>query len=359
MLRPPGADQIVDRSPLVLEMGSRLDEVQIAWETWGEPTSERDNAILICPAFSAHCHANSSHRDPSPGWWEGMIGPGRAFDTDRYWIVCPALLGGTSGTTGPLDIDPTTRDPWRSRFPVVTVRDMVAVHRRLLDHLGIERLRAVAGGSLGAMQALELAVNLPDRAERVIAVSGTDRTRPYTAAIRHIGRRTIMLDPAFEGGEYRGHGPTEGLKLARELGTLFYRSREEFNQRFPWDPIRPPSREGLTFDVQSYLDHQGNKARTRFDANSYLTMSLAMDLHDVWRHVADRTETLERIDAEFLIAGVLEDRLIPIDEQKGFHQLLVESGHRSQWRPVSSKIGHDAFLVELDMMTELFREVLG
>lgn len=359
MLRPPAAELLVVRDPLPLENGGRLEEVRLAWETWGEPNAARDNAVLVCPAFSAHCHANSGPRDPSPGWWEGMIGPGRAFDTERYWVICPALLGGTSGTTGPLDPEPVTGTPWRSKFPVVTVRDIVRLHVRLLDHLEISRLHAVAGGSLGAMQALELAVSHPGRVGRVLAASGTDRTRPYTAAIRHIGRRAIMLDPEFRGGEYTGDGPVEGLKLARELGTLFYRSREEFNARFPWDPIRRPRRDGLTFDVQSYLDHQGNKARGRFDANSYLTMSMAMDLHNVWRHVADRTEALERIDADFLVIGVHEDRLIPVDEQKDFHRILVESGLRSQWRPVSSRIGHDAFLVELDMMTELFREVLG
>lgn len=359
MPRPTGAHWIEDDTPFALEYGGVLPRIEIAYETWGELAGSRDNVILVCPAFSAHCHANSSPRDPSPGWWEGMIGPGKAFDTNHYFVICPSLLGGSYGTTGPLSTNPATGARYAGDFPVVTVRDVVALQVRLLDKLGIEQVVAVAGGSLGGMEAIDLGIRHPRRVAHVITISGTDVTRPYTAAIRHLGRRAIMLDPAYDGGHYEGDGPTNGLRLARELGTIFYRSREEFNARFPTRPINPPSREGITFDVQSYLDYQGQKVIGRFDANSYLTMSLAMDLHDVWRGFQSREAALAPVTADFLVVGVPEDRLIPLDEQLGFHRHLVEAGKRSTWKSVSSPIGHDAFLVDLDAMTVLIREYLG
>lgn len=353
MTRTAGADLVVDRAPLELEFGAVLPEIAIEYETWGRLSPARDNAILVCPAFSAHSHANSCARDPRPGWWEGMIGAGRAFDTGRFFMICPSLLGGSYGTTGPKAIDPATGEAYRGGFPAISVRDVVSVHARLLDHLGIERLYAAAGGSLGAMETLELAIRHPGRVERVISISGTFATRPYTAAIRHISRRSIMLDPAYKDGYYAGNGPADGLRLAREMGTLFYRSREEFNERFPWGPIHPPSRRGITFDVQSYLDHQGSKIIGTFDVNSFLTLSLAMDLHDVFRGFASRQEALAPVDAEFLIAGVREDRLIPIDEQEEVHATLAAHGKACTWRPLASRVGHDAFLAEISMMNEL------
>lgn len=353
-----GAEKIADRTPLELEFGAVLPEIEIEYETWGSLSANKDNAVLVCPAFSAHSHANSSPRDPRPGWWEGMIGPGLAFDSDRFFVICPALLGGSYGTTGPLSTDPTTGEPYRGRFPVISVRDIVQVHIRLLDLLGIDRLFAVGGGSLGGMETLELAIRHPGRARRVFSISGTGATRPYTAAIRHISRRAIMLDPAYKSGQYEGTGPDDGLRLAREIGTLFYRSREEFNDRFPWTPIAQPTREGITFDVQSYLDHQGSKIIGSFDVNSFLTLSLAMDLHDVFRGFDSPEAALEPVDSQLLISGVKEDRLIPIDEPKAVHEALVASGKKSEWLPLSSRIGHDAFLAEIDTMTQIVRDFL-
>ncbi|MEM8959895.1 MAG: homoserine O-acetyltransferase [Acidobacteriota bacterium] len=355
---PPAALRYSDDRPYELEMAPPLPRLDIAYETWGRLSATRDNAVLICPAFSAHCHAASSEKDPAPGWWEGMIGPGAVFDTDHFFVICPSLIGGSFGTTGPLSIDPTTGAPYRGRFPIITVRDIVGGHIRLLDHLGIDQVHTAAGGSLGAMETVELAIRHPGRARRIIAASGTDATRPYTAAIRHLGRRAITLDPAWQGGEYETSGPRDGLRLARELGTLFYRSQGEFNKRFPWTPIHPPSRNGITFDVQSYLDHQGKKAADRFDANSYLTLSLAMDLHDVWRGHADKATALAPVDAEFLVIGVNQDRLIAVDEQEGTHLQLVEAGKTSTYRVIDSPIGHDAFLVEFDTMSEIIRPFL-
>lgn len=359
MTVPIGAHGFVDANPLELELGGVLPRLEIAYETWGRLSRRKDNAILICPAFSGHSHAQSHDGDPSPGWWEGMIGPGRAYDTDRYYVICSSLIGASYGSTGPRSLDPATGKPWGGSFPVISVRDIVAAQMRLLDHLGIETLVLAAGGSLGGMETLELAIRYPGRVKKVIAASATDRTRPYTSAIRHLGRRVIQLDPAWQGGFYEPPGPVAGLALAREIGTLFYRSREEFNQRFKWQPVRPPSLEGPTFDVESYLQHQGGKILAEFDANSYLLLSLAMDLHDVWRGWSSREEALEKVDAEFLVMGVDEDRLIPIDEQEWLHHALITAGRRSHWRRVSNHVGHDTFLVDRDLMGGIVREFLG
>lgn len=359
MTLPLGARLFADETPLELEYGGRLPRLEVAYETWGRLGARKDNAILICPAFSGHSHAAAHDDDPSPGWWQGMIGPGLAIDTDRFFVICPSLLGGSSGTTGPGSVNPETDKPYLGTFPVVTVRDIVAAHVRLLDHLGIERLFAAIGGSMGGMETLELALRYPDRSLRVVSASATDRTRPYTAAIRHLGRKAIMLDPAFNNGDYEGHGPGVGLGLAREIGTLFYRSREELNQRFGWQPLRTPSLDGITFDVQSYLNHQGQKILGAFDANAYLTLSLAMDLHDIWRGYPSREAALEPVGAELMIIGVAEDRLIPVDEQEWLHHALITAGKRSLWRRISSHVGHDTFLVDIGQMTTLIKEALA
>jgi len=345
------AVKILDRNPFTLQNGAILPQLEISYETWGVLSPERDNVVLVCPAFSAHCHANSHSADPEPGWWEGMIGPGCAFDTERFFVVCPSLLGGACGTTGPRSIDPETGQVYGDSFPIVSVRDIVDVHMKLLNHLGIERLFAACGGSLGAMQTMELAIRYPTRVDRAVAISGTDYTRPYTAAIRHLGRRAIQLGRSDDGGRTE-----DGLRLAREIGTLFYRSRREFNGRFSSKKRTEPSLEGLTFEVQEYLDYQGKKAVAKFDVDSYLTLSMAMDLQDVWNGFRSRRDALETVTAEFLIVGAEQDCLIPIDEQHGFHQALVAAGKRSSWRVLASNIGHDAFLAEVQHVGQLINE---
>ncbi len=345
----PAAIRVVDESPYELEYGGVLPQLEICYECWGSLSTERDNAILVCPSFSAHSHASSHPEDSSPGWWEGLIGPGLAFDTERFFVLCPSLLGGACGTTGPASIRGDTGLAYGRDFPTISVRDIVGVHERLLNHLRIDRLFAVAGGSLGAMQSLELGIRYPERTERVLAFAGTDRTRPYTAAIHHLGRRTIQL------GRLTGDPKLadEGLRLARELGTLFYRSRTEFNRRFPWRPVREPSREGNTFEVESYLDYQGQKAVGKFNLDAYLTLSLAMDLHDVWKGSPSREAALEAVSAEFLNISAEEDHLIPADEQIEFHRLLRAAGKKSHWCDIPSVVGHDSFLVEIEKVGKL------
>ncbi len=348
----------VDPAPFPLEQGGLLPDVQVEYETWGALSPKRDNVVLICPSFSSHSHARSHEGNHEPGWWEDMVGPGLAFDTRIYHVVCASLLGGSHGTTGPLWINPETGKQWAGDFPIVSIRDIVDLQVRLLDHLGIEHVHAAVGGSMGAMETLELAVRYPRRFRKILALSGTDRTRAYTATIRHVGRRAIMLDPAFQSGHYKTC-PRQGLKLAREIGTIFYRSRQDFNTRFSNDPLDAPTLAGITFDFQSYLNHQGNKILDIFDANAYLRLSFSMDLHDLSRGFGSLDEALEQTESEFFVMGVEQDPLIPIDEQEGLHQALSRLGKRSEWHPLSSRYGHDAFLKEFDWMTPRFREFLA
>ena len=333
------------------QFGGVLDRLEIDFETWGELNSDRLNAILICPAFSAHSHARSSQENPEPGWWQEMIGPGRAFDTDRYHVICSSLLGGGSGTTGPLSINQQTGQEYAGDFPLVSIRDIVRVQVRLLHFLGIERLYAAVGGSMGGMEVLELLTRDSPACDRGLVLSATARTQSYTATIRHVGRRAIMLDPAFKGGFYGENSPRQGLKLAREIGTMYYRSRENFNSRFSCTPIATPSLEGITFDFQSYLDHMGNKILSTFDANAYLRLSMAMDLHDVSRDFDSLDQALRRIQGSVMVMGVEQDPLIPIDEQRDLYAALEKAGVSAQWHSSSSPFGHDTFLKEFDWLT--------
>ncbi|HGY91501.1 MAG TPA: homoserine O-acetyltransferase [Planctomycetes bacterium] len=348
MAKPPGARHIEIDKPFSLELGGVLPRLEVAWESWGTLNSARDNAILVCPAFSAHCHAKSSTEDPSAGWWERMIGPGAPLDTDRYFVLCASLLGGCHGTSGPLSLGPDGGAAYEGRFPLVTIGDQVRAHLALVDHLGISCLYAACGGSMGAMQTLEMGLHHAERLRRVIAISGTDRTRPATAAIRHLGRRAIMLDPRFNDGMYGEKPPIAGLELAREIGTVFYRSQEEFNHRFAWEPAYRPSLDGPTFEVQSYLLHQGKKILRSFDSNAYLRLSLAMDLHDIERQGTPLAQLAAQVDNSYLIGGVTEDRLITIEEQKAVRDGLLQGGAHVEWFEISSAVGHDAFLVDVD-----------
>jgi homoserine O-acetyltransferase/O-succinyltransferase len=357
--KPAAAKVFRDGREFPLEFGGSLPELTVAYETWGELNSSRDNAVLICPAFSAHSHARSHADDPNPGWWEEMIGANRGLDPERFFIICPSLLGSCYGTTGPLSQNPKTGEPYQGDFPEVSIKDITNAHVRLLDGLGISTLYGSVGGSMGGMQTLELAVSHPERVRRVASFSATTHTRAFTSMIRHVGRRAILMDPDFQGGFYGQRPPEKGLRLAREIGTIFYRSREEFNRRFscrPVDPNRPPKLTENSFDFQNYLDHQAQKIVPIFDVNSYLRLSFAMDLHDLSHGHASLEAALDRIEAELLIVGVTQDRLIPIDEQLDLRDRLLAAGKTVHWREISSEVGHDAFLKEFDALGVLMRE---
>jgi homoserine O-acetyltransferase len=340
--------------PLHLESGDRLAEVVLCYETWGELAPDGSNAILICHALTGDSHAAGrySPADQRPGWWDAAIGPGKAIDTDRYFVLCSNVLGGCQGSTGPASINPATGEPWGPDFPVVTVRDMVRAQARLLDRLGIRRLKAVIGGSLGGMQALEWATEFPDRMEGVIAIGGAGRFHPQGIAFNEVQRQAILGDPDYNGGRYYGGpGPRHGLATARMLGMITYRSDASMWTQFgrevrPGRPVfaRPDE---LSFQVESYLRHQGEALVRRFDANAYLYLTRAMDLMDLGRGRAEGYEGAHgRIKARLLSVGINSDLLFPTYLQQETVDLVRRAGGQADYIEMDSPWGHDAFLVE-------------
>jgi homoserine O-acetyltransferase len=353
-MRLPAFLDIRDDFPLAL--GGSLPGIRIRWEEWGRRAADGRNTIFVFPALSAHSHLRSHADDPSEGWWEGMVGPGRAFDTDRWHVLCASLIGSPYGSTSPLFADPATGRPYGPDFPQITPLDQARAHKKLLDHLGIARVHAVAGASLGGMQVLQFAAEFPDALDRFLALSTTARTTPHTVALRRIGRQAIMLDPAFKGGRYEpGEGPRSGLKLAREIGTILYRSRDEFNARFSPAPIGGFRPADVTFEVESYLKAHGERFAPRFDANCYLLLSKCMDLMDLGWKQPSLEAGIKRIKARGLVIGVDRDALTPIDEQQSLATLLREAGRDVRFEKLSSVFGHDAFLKEFEWQTPKFR----
>ena len=277
--------------PFALDGAVNLTDVTIAYETWGELNAERSNGVLICHAWTGDSHAAGPAEDghPSPGWWEGIIGPGLAIDTNRWFVVCSNVIGGCQGTTGPASAHPVDGKPYGSRFPVITVRDMVRAQLRLTDILGIDVWHSVVGGSMGGMQVLEWAVMYPERVRTIIPIATCAQSTAQQIAWGAIGRRVIRLDPKWKGGEYYdaapGEGPWESLAIARMISQVTFRSDNVFNQRFGRDLADSDADyNGLglwdRFEVESYLDHHGDRLIRRFDTNSYLIIGKAMDLHD-------------------------------------------------------------------------------
>jgi homoserine O-acetyltransferase/O-succinyltransferase len=349
---------LFETAPLALELGGTLGPIAVAYETWGTPSAERDNAVLVLHALTGDSHAagEAGPGHPTPGWWNPLIGPGAAIDTDRWWVVCPNILGGCQGTTGPSSDGPDAR-PWGSRFPVITTRDQVAVEAALADRLGITRWAAVVGGSMGGMRALEWAVMFPDRVERMIALACGATATAEQIALCATQAVAIRLDPDFRGGEYYdlppGRGPAAGMGLARRIGHITYRSEIELHGRFGRRPQEgeDPLRAGR-YAVESYLDHQADKLARRFDANTYLVLSRAMDHHDVGRGRGGVAAALARVRARSTIVAVDSDRLYPPRLQQDLHALLP--GH-PELHIVNSPYGHDAFLVESEQVGKYVR----
>jgi homoserine O-acetyltransferase/O-succinyltransferase len=344
----------IDREfPLVL--GGSLPELVVRYEEYGERRGDGDNTLVIFPALSAHSHVASTPEDPTEGWWEEMVGPGKTFDTTKWHVVCASNLGSCFGTTGPLSTDPKTGRPYGRDFPQITPSDMVHAHAAVLDALGLKRVRAAIGASLGGMQVIQFAAEYPDRLDRFITISGTAKTTPHTVALRRIGRLAIVSDPEFKDGRYQtGEGPIAGLKIAREMGTIVYRSRDEFNQRFSWDPIGPLTASAKTFEVESYLAAQADKFSTRFDANCYLVLSRCMDLMDVGAGCRSLKDGLLRIKAKGLVVGVDRDALIPPEEQRAVFATLRAAEREVRFELLSSVFGHDAFLKEFEWQEERY-----
>lgn len=352
--------------PLALEGGGVLEEVRLCYESWGRLNETRSNAILICHALTGDAHAAGRYTatDRKPGWWDEAIGPGKAIDTDRYFVLCSNVLGGCQGSTGPSSINPATGEAWGADFPAVTVRDMVRAQARLLEQLGIERLHAVIGGSLGAMQALEWGATFPERVERVVAIGGAGRFHPQGIALNEVQRQAILHDPAYQGGRYYGTpGPVHGLATARMLGMITYRSDPSMWAQFgreqrPGAPAvaRP---EEVAFQVESYLHHQGQRLVERFDANSYLYLTRAMDLMDLGRGRESYEGAHALIRARVLAVGIASDLLFPPYLQRETVELVRAAGGDASYIEMSSIWGHDAFLVDWGEIAGRVRSFLG
>lgn len=353
--------------PFALECGAVLDGVVQAYETWGELNQERSNAVLVCHALTGDSHVRgpASAAHPTPGWWADLVGPGAAIDTDRHFVVCVNVLGGCQGSTGPASIDPSTGRPYGSAFPTVTIRDMVRAQASVADHLGIDRWHGVVGGSMGGMQVLEWGVMFPDRVARLAPIATALAASAQQIAWSAAGRTAVALDPRWRGGDYYdaapGDGPHAGLAVARSIAQIHYRSEVSFAQRFGREAVNNEALYGQwdRFQIESYLDYQGEKLVRRFDANSYLRLNRAMDLHDLARGRGSLDAAVSRIRAEVATASVDSDTLYPPHEQQEIHRRLTDAGIDCTYRSVSDPNGHDGFLLASGQVGAVLRELLG
>jgi homoserine O-acetyltransferase len=348
---PVGDREFVNVGALDLERGGHLPAVRVAYETWGTLNADRSNAVLILHALTGDSHVvggpGSGH--PTAGWWNGIVGPGLAVDTDRWFVVAPNMLGGCQGTTGPASHSPAGVE-WSSAFPFVTIRDQVATQAVFSTAIGIPTWAAVIGGSMGGMQALEWAVTYPERVERVAVLAAPAYSSADQIALNSVQIDAVRMDTAFNDGEYyeSTEGPYRGLALARRMALLNYRSPSELNDRFErsWQSDLTPLGGGGRYAVESYLDFHGNKFTRRFDANSYITLVEAMNSHDVGRDRGGVRAALQRITARALIIGIDSDRLFPLANQQFIAEHVSTSISGSDAITIESEFGHDGFLIE-------------
>jgi homoserine O-acetyltransferase len=354
-----GELHLMEIGALNLEHGGRLPAVTVAYRSWGRRNDAGDNAVLVLHALTGDSRAAGEG-----GWWEPLIGPGRAIDTDRFFVVCANVLGGCQGTTGPASLDPLTSLPYAMRFPLITIGDIVEAQRLLVERLGITRLIAV-GGSIGGFQALEWATRHPDLVGGTVAIAASARLDAQGIALHgEIGRRAIMADPDWRGGEYLREGvfPVQGLAIARMAAMVTYQSRERMTDRFGRRPATRPSALppfGGRFDVEGYLHHHGAALVRRFDANSYLYLTRAMDLYDLG-HTGGTEYWLRRLAAPLLLVGIRSDWLFPPGDIRDLATIGADvSGQEVTYEEIDSPAGHDAFLKEWHHLTTILRPFLG
>jgi homoserine O-acetyltransferase len=346
--------QSVDLGELRLDSGETISNATIAYESYGKLNEARSNAVLIQHAFSGDAHAAGvSKKDGATGWWESMIGPGKAFDTDKYFVFCSNVLGGCSGTTGPGSTNPATGKPYGLGFPFVTVADMVRLQKGLVDYLGIEKLLSVSGGSMGGMQALQWAASYPQMCASIIPIASTHRHSAQQIAFNEVGRQAIMADPDFEEGNYYdGPGPGRGLSVARMIGHITYMSddsmREKFGRR-----RREMGDEPSLFEVESYLRYRGGQFVGRFDANSYIAITKAMDTFDLSLGYASLGDVFEPFAGRFLVISFTSDWLYPSYQSQEIVRALRGRVKDVAYVELPSSYGHDAFLVEAGEQTEV------
>ena len=344
-----GALQQIEIGPLDLEMGGHLSAVTMAYRTWGALNPAGDNAVIILHALTGDSKAAGDG-----GWWAPLIGPGRAIDTNRWFVVCANLLGGCQGSTGPTSVDPLTNRSYAMRFPLVVIGDMVNAQRRLVEALGVTRLIAI-GGSIGGFQALEWATRHPDLVRASVPVASTPALGPQGIALNEAGRRAIMADPDWRGGDYANEGvfPADGLSIARMIAMVTFHSRESMDMRFARKAATRPSLYpafGGTFDVEGYIHYHGAALVRRFDANSHLYLTRAMDLYDMARD-GGLDHWIERIAAPMLLLGIRSDWLFPPDTICELTARIAAVGNDAQYAELDSPHGHDAFLKEWDQLS--------
>jgi len=350
--------------PMPLDSGETLGPITLAYETYGTLNAERSNAILICHALSGDAHAAGLSPDGKVGWWDDCIGPGKAFDTNKYFVVCSNVIGGCQGSTGPSSINPRTGKPYALGFPVITIADMVRAQRHLIDHLGIEKLLAIAGGSMGGMQVLQWTVSYPERVRAALPLATTARHSPMLIAFSEVGRQAIFADPNWRGGNYYDDGarPNTGLALARMIGHITYLSEESMHQKFG---RRLQGRENYGYDfctefaVESYLHYKGNRFTERFDANSYLYITKAMDYFDLANGHGSLAQAFARsAEIMYLVVSFTSDWLYPSYHSKELVSALTAIGADVTYCNLQSTWGHDAFLLEVETMTRLIADFL-
>jgi len=346
---------------LTLESGEKLGPITLAYETYGRLNEEKSNAVLVLHALSGDAHAAGvTATDGRLGWWDNLIGPGKAFDTDRYFVICSNVVGGCKGSTGPSSLKPGTDRPYGLRFPFVGIADIVNVQTRLIDHLGIGRLLAVAGGSMGGMQALEWMVSHPERTRSAIPIATAVKHSPQQIAFHEVGRQAIMADPDWNGGDYYdGSPPAAGLAVARMIGHITYMSdksmAEKFGRRLKGQ--RPLFKFSADFEVEGYLHYRGQSFVDRFDANSYLYITKAIDLFDA-AHGKNLGETLRGVGTKVLVIAFKSDWLYPAYQSQEIVRACKRAGIDATYCEVDSTYGHDAFLLETEEETHLIKHFL-
>ncbi len=361
--------KVVELNGFMLESGYTFPFVDVAYETYGKLNAERSNTILVCHALTGNSHASDFNNHAQGllsrhnGWWDSLIGPGKGLDTNKYFIVCSNILGSCYGTTGPSSINPQSGKGYAASFPEITVRDMVSLQKRLLDHLDISVLKLVIGGSLGGMQALEWGLLFPEKVERLLTIATSAQHSAWAIGLNQAARLAIKNDPAWAGGNYKSQ-PAKGFGLARIIAMLSYRSFQSYQQAHGRNVYQSGSGEnGLalfkesppTFEMERYLHYQAEKITQRFDANSYITISNAMDNHNVARNRGKLNEVLSKYKAKTICMGINSDLLYPAQEQKELAALIPNA----QYHEIKSHHGHDAFLIEHEQVARSVREILG